>query len=47
MPSNSKKAKRHVTKATFEKWQREFGKDYETMAWLHYEVEKRPEQGHY
>lgn len=44
MPSSSKKAKRRVTKATFEKWQREFEKDYETMTWLCCEVEKTPEQ---
>ena len=42
-PSSSKKAKRHVVKATFDKWQRELEKDHGTMTWLQCEVEKTPE----
>ena len=33
-PSSSNKAKRHVAKATFEKWQREPEKDHGTITWL-------------
>ena len=42
-PSSSKKAKWHIAKATFEKWQRELKKDHGTMTWLRCEVEKTPE----
>ena len=38
--SSSKKARRQVTRATFEKWQCEFKKEYQSMSWLHCEVEK-------
>ena len=43
-PSSSKKAKQHVAKATFEKWQRELEKDHgQLRSWLRCEVEKTPE----
>ena len=42
-PSSSKKAKRHVAKANFDKWQRELEKDHWTITWLRCEVEKMPE----
>ena len=32
-----KKAKRQVTIATFEKWQRNYDRQYQTMTWLKYE----------
>ena len=38
--SSSKKARRQVTRATFEKWQREFEKEHQSMSWLRCEVEK-------
>ena len=38
--SSSKKERRQVTRATFEKWQREFEKEHQSMSWLRCEVEK-------
>ena len=38
--TRAKKARRQVKRATFEKWQRDFEKDYQSMSWLRCEVEK-------
>ena len=37
--SASKQSKRQVTVATCEKWQREFNRSYQTLLWLHYDVD--------
>ena len=38
--SSSKTGKRQVTKATFERWQRQFERDYQTLSWLRCELEQ-------
>ena len=38
--SASKRAKRQVSVATCEKWQREFNRDYQSLLWLRYDVDK-------
>ena len=37
---STKSAKRQVTKATFEKWQREHERDHQTLSWLRCELER-------
>ena len=38
--SASKRAKRQVSVATCEKWQREFDREYQSLLWLRYDVDK-------
>ncbi len=38
--SASKRTKRQVTVATCEKWQRDFNRDYQSLLWLRYDVDK-------
>ena len=38
--SSSKKAKRQVTKATFNKWQREHDREHQTLSWLRCEMDR-------
>ena len=38
--SSSKKAKRQVTKATFNKWQRENDREHQTLSWLRCEMDR-------
>ena len=38
--SSTKKAKRQVTKATFQKWQREHNREHQTLSWHHCEMER-------
>ena len=38
--SSSKKAKRQVTKVTFNKWQREHDREHQTLSWLRCEMDR-------
>ena len=39
--SKTKQSKKQVSKETFQKWQRTYEKEYQSMTWLHAEVDKR------
>ena len=39
--SNTKKAKRQITKATFEKWQKEFEMEHQTLSWLRCDLDAK------
>ena len=39
--SNAKKAKRQITKATFEKWQKEFEMEHQTLSWLRCDLDAK------
>ena len=39
--SNTKKAKRQITKATFEKWQKEHEIEQQTLSWLRCDLDAR------
>ena len=38
---NAKKAKRQITKATFEKWQKEFEMEHQTLSWLRCDLDAK------
>ena len=38
--SSSKAAKRQVTNSTFEKWQRQFDREYQMLSWLRCDLDR-------